>query len=149
MSSIRQKKRAELQIRGGDVFARATDLARRIYIMEIFRRYLGITTEFLLTTAFFFFKRQIPYCHCDWSPVKTYLLYVMCIFDLLLFLLWYGKHFHKIPFFSGAHAWLNLLRMHAHHGGLVIAMEDVDKICNGQHPCVGKGFTTFWHQTEA
>lgn len=57
MSSIRQKKRAELQIRGGDVFAHATDLARRISITEIFRSYLGITTEFLLTTAFFFKKK--------------------------------------------------------------------------------------------
>lgn len=33
-------------------------------------------------------------------------------------------------------ACFNLLHVHAHHGGLVIAMEDVDKICNGQHTCV-------------
>lgn len=25
--------------------------------------------------------------------------------------------------------------MHAHQGGLVIAVEDVDEICNGQHTC--------------
>lgn len=37
--------------------------------------------------------------------------------------------------------YINLLCSHAHQGGLVIAMQDVDEICNSQHTCAGKGFT--------
>lgn len=33
------------------------------------------------------------------------------------------------------HSCFEVLHMHAHHGGLVIAVEDVDKIRNGQHTC--------------
>lgn len=36
------------------MFGHAKELARRISIAEIFRSYLGITTEFLLTTVFLF-----------------------------------------------------------------------------------------------
>lgn len=44
------------------------------------------------------------------------------------------KPISKMCFFSSVgHAYFKLMHMHAHQGGLVIAMEDVDKICNGQH----------------
>lgn len=40
---------------------------------------------------------------------------------------------------SVMHACFKLMHVHAHHGGLVVAMEDVDKIGDGQHTCEEKG----------
>lgn len=40
-----------------------------------------------------------------------------------------------------------VFQIHAHQGRLVIAMQDVDEICNGQHTCETKGFMFQFPQT--